>query len=180
MSRFFLIAVLLAAALLAAVYAGLQHSRRSPALLPVAATDPVTRLFAASLDGVDGKSYAFASWQGGTLVVNFWATWCPPCRDELPAFSRLQGRYLPQGVHFVGIALDAADNVRAFAETHSVSYPLLIGGSAGVDLARQLGNSSLSLPFTLVINAQRELLLVRLGPLSESELDRILQQTLTR
>jgi peroxiredoxin len=98
----------------------------------------------------------------------------------MPAFSRLQDRHLLQDVQFVGIALDTEDSIRTFAETYPVSYPLLIGGATGVELARQLGNTQLSLPYTLVISPQRELLLLRLGPLSESELERILQQAVTR
>ena len=167
---------LLAATLLAAIYAASQLSGRPQQALPAVTTEALARLFASRLDDVHGKSHPFSRWQGKTLVVNFWATWCPPCRDEMPAFSRLQDRHLPQGVQFVGIALDTEDSIRTFAETYPVSYPLLIGGAAGVELARQLGNTQLSLPYTLVISPQRELLLRRLGPLSESELERILQQ----
>lgn len=171
---------LFAAVLLAGIYAALQRSGPPPRAWTAAMTAALTRLFDSSLEDVHGQSYPFSRWQGKTLVVNFWATWCPPCRDEMPAFSRLQGRYRPQGVQFVGIALDSKDNIRAFAETYPVGYPLLIGDAAGVDLAGQLGNTVLSLPYTLVISAQREVLLRRLGPLSESELDRILQQVATR
>lgn len=171
---------LFAAALLAGIFAASQRSGSPPQAWPAVPAEVLARLFASSLEDVHGKSHPFSRWQEKTLVINFWATWCPPCRDEMPAFSRLQGRYLPQGVQFVGIALDSKDNIRTFAETHPVGYPLLIGDAAGVDLAGQLGNAALGLPYTLVISAQREVLLRRLGPLSESELDRILQQVATR
>jgi peroxiredoxin len=92
----------------------------------------------------------------------------------MPAFSRLQDRYAAHGVQFVGIALDSADSVQAFAERSPVSYPLLVGGPEGVVLAQALGNSSLSLPYTLVLSPQREPRLVRMGPVSEGELERIL------
>jgi peroxiredoxin len=98
----------------------------------------------------------------------------------MPAFSRLQDRHAARGVQFVGIALDTADNVRAFAAAHPVNYPLLIGGAAGVDLARQFGNARLALPYTLLIAPDGDLRLVRLGPVSESELDLAVHQSLAR
>ncbi len=165
-------------ALLAGLYAGSQRSQRTPQAAAVLTAEALLPLFASRFEDAHGKLHSFSPWRGKTLVVNFWATWCPPCREEMPVFSRLQDHYATRGVQFVGIALDTADQVRAFAASHSLSYPLLIGGSAGVDLARQLGNSSLSLPFTVLISPQQELRLVRLGPLSESELDLLLQQSL--
>jgi hypothetical protein len=78
------------------------------------------------------------------------------------------------------LPLDTADNVRAFAAAHPVNYPLLIGGAAGVDLARQFGNAGLALPYTLLIAPDGDLRLVRLGPISESELDLAVHQSLAR
>ena len=140
----------------------------------------VAQFFAGNLPDVDGQTRPFSAWQGQTLVINFWATWCPPCRDEMPAFSRLHQLYAAQGVQFVGIALDAADRVRAYARQYPVSYPLLIGGSTGVDLARLFGNDRLGLPYTVLITRQREARVLRAGPLSENELNLILQETLKR
>lgn len=171
---------LFAAALLAGIFAASQRSGSPPQAWPAVPAEVLARLFASSLEDVHGKSHPFSRWQGKTLVINFWATWCPPCREEMPAFSRLQDKYAAQGVQFVGIALDSAEPVRAFAEAHPVSYPLLIGGAAGIDLARQLGNGNLSLPYTLLITPQRELRLAHLGPLSEQELDLAVHQSLAR
>jgi len=116
----------------------------------------------------------------GIVIVNFWATWCPPCREEMPAFSRLQERYAAQGVQFVGIALDSVENVRTYHALSPVSYPLLIGGPEGGALARDLGNKSLSLPYTVVINPQGEVRLMQMGALAESDLERILARTADR
>lgn len=180
-SSFFLVGLVAAtAALLAGVYTGSQRSGTSAPASPAVTAEAMASLFASSLEDVAGKSQPFSRWQGRTLVVNFWATWCPPCREEMPAFSRLQDRYAARGVQFVGIALDTADNVRAFAEAHPVNYPLLIGGAAGVDLARQFGNTRLVLPYTLLIAPDGDLRLVRPGPLSESELDLAVHQSLAR
>ncbi|WP_313954266.1 TlpA disulfide reductase family protein [Accumulibacter sp.] len=178
----FLIIGLLAVivALLAGIYVGTQSSDTIQQSSPTPDAAVIARFFASSLDDVDGKPFPFAQWQGKTLVVNFWATWCPPCREEMPAFSRLQSLYSAKGVQFVGIALDSAESVRSFSERYPVNYPLLIGGSRGVDLAQQFGNSNLGLPYTVILGPGREVRLLQLGPLSESELDRFLQESALR
>lgn len=169
--RTFLIgAVVAAAALAAGLYAGLRHERHGPA--PDIAPEHIARLFATRLDDPAGTPQPFAQWQGKTLVVNFWATWCPPCREEMPAFSRLQDKYAANGVQFVGIALDNADSVRDYAKQFPVSYPLLIGGPDGGELARQLGNTRLAMPYTLLLDPVGTPRYARLGALSEQELDR--------
>jgi len=136
----------------------------------------IAQLFATRLNDSNGKPQALAQWQGRTLVVNFWATWCPPCREEMPAFSRLQSRYAASGVRFVGIALDTPENVAAFVRQVQVSYPLLMGDAEGLELTQQLGNARLALPYTVVLDAHAKARLIRLGEVSESELDELLGQ----
>ena len=165
-------------ALLAGVYVGSHRAGTTPRMAPVAKAQALANLYASRFEDVDGKPYSFSDWQGKTLVVNFWASWCPPCREEMPAFSRLQNRYAVRGVQFVGIALDATESVRAFAGQYPVSYPLLVSGTAGVELARQLGNASLSLPYTLVVSPGGDVPLVHLGPLAERDLDLVLHTML--
>lgn len=138
----------------------------------------VTDFFAISLADADGRRHAFSAWRGNIVVVNFWATWCPPCRDEMPVFSRLQDRYAAQGVQFLGIALDAADAVRAYSQQHRIAYPLLIGGSTGVDLVQRFGNRTLGVPYTVLIDREGEVHAVHAGPLAEHELDDLLRATL--
>lgn len=167
-----------AIALLAGIYAG-QQSGKEERPPPIAA-EAVDQLFATRLDDSAGKMQALAQWQGKTLVVNFWATWCPPCRDEMPAFSRLQDKYAANGVQFVGIALDDPDSVRDYARQFPGSYPLLIGGGSGAELARQLGNPRLALPYTLILAPSGEPRFARLGALSETELDKRLAANTAR
>jgi len=167
-------------AVLAGIYAVSQRLGSIEQLTVANPAAAVGQLFASRLDDAGGRPQPFSQWQGKTLVVNFWATWCPPCREEMPAFSRLQVRYAAKGVQFVGIALDSAESVEAFAERQAISYPLLIGGSQAVDLAQQFGNTTLSLPYTVLISPAKELSLVRLGPLSEAELERFLARATSR
>ena len=166
-------------ALAAGVYVGLEsRQERSPE--PSIAPAAIARLFATQLNDSASRPQAFAQWRGKTLVINFWATWCPPCREEMPAFSRLQSKYAANGVQFVGIALDTAEQVTTFAQQYPVSYPLLIADSAGAEMTRQLGNAQMALPYTLLLDAGGEVRFTRLGRVSEQELERLLQKISVR
>jgi thiol-disulfide isomerase/thioredoxin len=173
-------AALAVIALVAGIYTGPQRSNSRAENPPSISKEIIERLFASTLIDTAGKSQAFAQWRGKTLVVNFWATWCPPCREEMPVFSRLQTKYAANGVQFAGIAIDSADMVREFSLQYPVTYPLLIGGAEGVELTRQLGNPRLALPYTLIVSPTGTASFARLGGLSEHELDTLLQQSLTR
>lgn len=168
--------VIVALAMLAGVYTATQFSDKASKTLPTLAEGTIPRFFATRLGDVHGEQQRFAQWQGKVLVVNFWAAWCLPCREEMPGFSRLQTKYAANGVQFVGIALDSAENVRLFAKDFPVTYPLLIGEAEGVELSRQLGNSSLALPYTLILTPSGAPYFARLGRLSEQELDALLQK----
>ncbi|HEY3531644.1 MAG TPA: TlpA disulfide reductase family protein [Casimicrobiaceae bacterium] len=112
------------------------------------------------------------------LVVNFWATWCAPCREEMPEFVRIQSRDAGKGVQFVGIAVDDAAKVRDFAHEIGLNYPALIGGFGAIELSRTLGNQLSALPFTVVLGRDGRVALTHLGPLKPAELDGLLGRLL--
>lgn len=99
----------------------------------------------------DGASAALADQQGTILVVNFWATWCPPCLREIPAFIDLQRRYGANGAQFVGIALDKAEAVKPFVADKGINYPVLIGDQQVVQMMQLFGNEIGALPYTVVL-----------------------------
>ena len=137
-------------------------------------TAAVEELLAVSLEDAGGKTQALRQWQGKLLVVNFWATWCPPCLQEMPGFSRLNRKLSEKGVQFVGIGIDSPQKIRDFAGYAPVSYPLLIGAADTLGIARKLGNSSEGLPYTVVIDQKGGLLATRLGSWNEAELEKFL------
>lgn len=129
------------------------------------------------LPDAQGHPQALAQWRGKALIVNFWATWCAPCREEMPLFVAAQSRESRDGrnrVQFVGIAVDDADSVRAFAQEIGLNYPALIGGYGAIELSRTLGNDLSALPFTIVLDRQGRVAHTQLGSLTAAKLDALL------
>ena len=85
-------------------------------------------LFGVALPDAKGREQSIGQWKGKVLVVNFWATWCVPCREEMPEFVKAQQEFGPRGLQFVGIAIDDVPKVEAFAAELGLNYPVLIGG----------------------------------------------------
>ncbi|MEO0317887.1 MAG: hypothetical protein RL404_1564 [Pseudomonadota bacterium] len=98
-----------------------------------------------------GNQHKMSEWQGKVLLVNFWATWCPPCVAEMPELEQLQAERGSKGLQIVGIGIDSPGNIREFAGKHSITYPLLVGGLQGTDVSRSFGNETGGLPFTVLI-----------------------------
>ncbi len=140
--------------------------------------DPGEVLLAAHLLDSAGKPQPLTQWQGKVLVVNFWATWCPPCLKEIPEFIRLQNRYGPKGVQFVGIAIDDTTRVLGFMAQTGMNYPVLMAEREGIDLARAAGNRLGGLPYTVVIDRQGRAARVELGVLDEAKLAPVLDRLL--
>jgi len=123
-------------------------------LQPSAPADTaVAALMQISMKDSAGKQRKMSEWQGKVLVLNFWATWCPPCVSEMPELVALQNDFVSKNVQVVGIGIDSPSNIREFAEKHQITYPLLLGGLEGTELSKQFGNQSGGLPFTLLIGA---------------------------
>jgi thiol-disulfide isomerase/thioredoxin len=153
----------------AGVYLGGQ---RSSAVI----ADPkaAAQLMSLTLQDSDGRAQSLSQWRDRVLVVNFWATWCPPCLEEIPAFSRLSTKHAGKGVQFVGIGIDSQDNVRRFASELPVPYPLLVGNMDTMRTATALGNTVQGLPFTVVLDRRGAPREVKTGILPEAKLDQIL------
>ena len=111
-----------------------------------------TLLLALNLPDANGQAVALDQWRGRPLVVNFWATWCAPCIEEMPELSELQQHYKASGLQILGIGIDSPDNIRQFSKDRPVAYPLLIAGAGGSELARRFGNQSGGLPYTVVVD----------------------------
>lgn len=121
-----------------------------------------------SLPDLDGKVHSIKEWDGQYIILNFWATWCPPCLEEIPEFINLQTKYAQSGLQFIGIAIDDPVPTKAFSQQLNINYPILIGGMQGITLARQYGNLSDTLPFSVIINPSGNIIARKNGLMIET------------
>ena len=132
------------------------------------------RLLSAGYPDLSGKQVRIGEWPG-VLVCNFWATWCEPCRAEVPLLLKLRRAYSGKGLEVVGIGIDNAAKMRQFAKDYGVDYPLLVADASAVDLMRDLGNPSGALPFTAVKDARGTIAYRHLGLLKEPDITQVIE-----
>jgi thiol-disulfide isomerase/thioredoxin len=170
MTRRFSIALIVALGIAAAAAGAVTW--RWLALEPVAA---VPADF--SLPDLQNRTHWLSDWHGKIVVLNFWATWCAPCREEIPLFVRLQKQYGDQ-VQIVGVAIDAPEPVATFAKETGMNYPVLLATDTGPDLMAQYGNTRGFMPFTVVLTRDGTLSSKKLGAYQEAELHSLLESLL--
>lgn len=142
---------------------------------PQAAVD----LAAVSFPDLNGQAHRMDEWKDKVLVVNFWATWCPPCLEEMPAFVKLQEEFAGKGLQFAGIAIDDAASVKEYLKTTPVNYQILIGEEGGEDWAAKLGNHAHVLPFSAVFDRGGKLVHVETGAFTRDEILKVLEPMMT-
>jgi peroxiredoxin len=136
-------------------------------------------IYAASFPDVNGKSQQLGQWSSKLLVINFWATWCAPCLEEMPAFVRLQDKYGAKGLQIVGIAADSAATSANFAQKLRINYPILADESGAIAFSKRTGNRLGLLPYTIVISPRGELVLTKLGIINEVEFEDMIKNQLS-
>ncbi len=140
---------------------------RAAAERPLSA-DPV---FAARFKDFNRTMQPLGQWRGKPTVVYFWATWCEPCRHEVPALIKLYEKYRSKDLVVVGIAVDQTDKVQGFVGEYGISYPILIGGNDALDLSRRMGNGIGGLPFLVVIDRKGRVTATQLGEFPDARLE---------
>lgn len=121
-----------------------------------------------------GQLRSLADWPGQALIVNFWATWCAPCRREIPLLQQLQRDHAAEGFQVIGVAVDFRDKVLAYADEMQIDYPLLIGEQEALDAAAAFGVATVGLPFTVFSDRKGRVVTAHLGELTAAEADLIL------
>jgi thiol-disulfide isomerase/thioredoxin len=137
-----------------------------------------SRMPAFSFANLAGEQQASSQWNGKVLVINYWATWCPPCRKEMPLFIETQQNYADRGVQFVGIAIDDPLMVQDFVDIYAINFPILIGNADAIRLSNRMGNRFDSLPFTAIFDRQGNTRFIQVGELSREVLERELRPLL--
>ncbi|MEA5446053.1 TlpA disulfide reductase family protein [Gammaproteobacteria bacterium AB-CW1] len=131
-----------------------------------------------SMPDPEGNERHVDEWEGDILVINFWGTWCAPCREEVPLLVELQENYADQGVTVLGIALDEAEPVIRFAEDYGINYPLMVGENETLEVLEAFGSSTLGLPHTFVVDRNGKIVNFHLGLIVDEDVPPLLAPAL--
>ena len=123
--------------------------------------------------GLDGEMHDFDEFDGRHRLLNFWATWCAPCRREIPLLKEFQVEQGDDGILVIGIAVDIMEDVQKYAETAEFNYPILVGEMDAMEVAEQSGLVFHAMPFTMIVTADGEYLNAHFGELHRPDLDKI-------
>jgi thiol-disulfide isomerase/thioredoxin len=158
----------------AALYPEMQPPAAGPSQLAPARKVP-EELPDIALPALDGTTHRLTQWKGKPLLINFWATWCEPCRREIPLLKALQRERAADGLQIVGIAVDSADATRQYALSHGIDYPLLVGQQGGLEAVTAFGMDTV-LPFSVFVDGQGRILKLKIGELRRDEAELILER----
>jgi peroxiredoxin len=168
----FLLACCLPLELLAAGEEGSTPTPAAPATAVRQSADPV---YAAVINDLAGKPVALSEFKGKPLLINFWATWCGPCRKEIPDLIDLSAKYQPKGVVVLGIAVDNPEKAREFVKTKGIPYQVLVGPDQAIDIIKKTADAKALIPFTLAIGPDGNIVAVKRGVMDRGELDELMQ-----
>ena len=130
------------------------------------------------LPDLEGKEQDLNQWQGQVLLVNFWATWCPPCREEIPVFLSLRNKFKSAGFEVVGVSVDSVKKVKEYRDSMQFDYPLLVGEEKGMSMMMKLGSPSGGLPFSILYDRSGNVVHSKSGPFDEQELQALIENYL--
>lgn len=167
-------ALLLIASALVGFWFAIHLTERSPPPSPPLSPLEPRQAKNFQLPDLTGQSRELTEWAGKVVVINFWASWCPPCLREIPVFKALQTDYGDQGLQIVGIAVEEKAQVDIFMQRESFNYPILWGTQSAVKVAEKMGNYQGILPYTVIINRQNYLVEMFIGEIDRQTLEPVI------
>ncbi len=162
-----------------AIGAGLWAAQSLLSPASVAPSPAQTQALDFSLPDMEGKLHKLSDWRNKVVVLNFWATWCPPCRQEIPEFIQLQNKYGQSGVQVIGVAVDNLDDVKQFYQETGMNYPVLIGEQDAFNLMAEFGETTGSLPYSVVLNTHGQIVAHKLGALDLPRMEALIKPHLS-
>lgn len=145
----------------------------APVAAPVDTPVDTPRKVSFELAGLDGTMHSFSEWDGRHRIVNFWATWCAPCRREIPLLKAFQEQHGADGFQVIGVAVEFPDPVIAYAADAQFNYPILVGEQDAMAVAESSGVGFVGLPFTMIITKDGTLIGAHMGEIHQPQLDAI-------
>lgn len=130
------------------------------------------------LSDMEGKLRSMGEWDGKVILLNFWATWCPPCREEIPAFIKLQEQYGPRGFQVVGIAIDQLESVIDYSDGIGINYPVLVSETEATLISRDYGNRIGALPYSVFIDREGKIRAIRKGEVKARDAEAVIKALL--
>lgn len=146
--------------------------QRQPSTLGPSSMVPFT------LPDTDGKTRSIEEWKGKVVLLNFWATWCPPCREEVPTFVGLQQQLGSKGFQIIGVAIDKKEDVTDFMDTYFVNYPVLLGNDKTLQLMVKYGNRIGSLPYSVIMDREGNIVHRKVGAYHKKQILEIVKPIL--
>lgn len=143
---------------------------------PASSKSQLEKLPEISLTSLDGTIWHSNKSAHKVLVLNFWATWCPPCLEEMPVFSKLQAEFAARDVAFIGIAIDDSEAVQEFVDSYGIDFTILLGDTETVALSERMGNRFSALPYTVVADKGGEIKFRHAGGIKEEQLRPVLAE----
>jgi thiol-disulfide isomerase/thioredoxin len=131
------------------------------------------------MQDTSGATRHSSEWKGKILIVNFWATWCPPCLEEMPELVVFQDQYSSQGVQVVGVAVDNLEQVKSFMELYGINFPVVFGQDDAIELGKKMGNRISALPYTAIFGQNGKTLYAQPGKISIDILESIVKPQLS-
>jgi len=169
-----IVAIAFIALVIGVIWYGGRHTDREDVPVPVEAYAPeIVEYPSFTMKDLDGKDREFSEWHGRHRLLNFWATWCAPCRREIPLLKKFQAEQGDDGILVMGIAVDFPEDVERYAEEAEFNYPILVGQEEAMAVAESSGVMFIAMPFTMIISRDGEFLGAYLGELHRSHLDGI-------
>ena len=165
---------LVAGILVARIY----HSDSKPVPAAASQTAMPTKMVDFSLPDTEGKIHDIKEWRGKIIVLNFWATWCPPCRAEVPLFVDTQTKFKKDGLVIVGVAIDKRQDVANFIDSYFINYPVLVSDQDNTELMARYGNRIATLPYSVVMDRKGQVIETHAGAYKKDQLYGVLNKIL--